>query len=290
MLVPTPPPVSDPEPEALLETRPRPAYRPRPVLTPVPTPVPQQLVHTSPQLSALASDQGSLADTAPQLSAFSGFEASEPEVAPLHLDEPPAPAAEPVSTTAPMPMALAPVEQPLVAQPPAAHPLNFVARQEAPEQLPWTHREPGEARFLRDAPPTQRVMPLEWSDSDLYLTPPPSRRRHQAALATVLGLLGTLAVVAAVFLLMPSLPTEGSIEIQSVPSGATVKLDGTVAGTTPTVLRVTDLKREHELELTLDGHTTWRDEVQLSVDEPRVGLVASMSPREKKGPKQSDLE
>lgn len=217
--------------------------------------------------------------------------APNPEPAPVHEPAPARIAPAPPTPVAPAPAAaeVQPWQEPVAAvrsmavRPVAApHPLDFAARPaDDAGEFPWSFRAPGQARQLRAAPPTVRVEPLEFSESDLFPVPRSSRRRRQAALATVLGLLGTLAVVAAVFLVgAPAGTPGGTIEVRSVPAGATVKFNGAqITGTTPVVISVSDLSQEHELQLTLAGYQTWRDEVRLSRDEPRLGIVATMSPR-----------
>ena len=250
-----------------------------------------------PQLAALA-EPPPAAQTVPQLAALSDRSElsdtqQEPSI-PIHVMAPegmtPAPAVEPppLWVEPPLPAHEAPAPPaPALAQPlpePALvrHPLDFVARPADAPELSWSHRDPGQSRQVRTAPPTVRVEPLEFSDSDLFPAPRVDRRRRQAALATFLGLLGTLAVVAAFFLVgCPTAKTGGAIELQSVPPGATVKLnDRTISGTTPVVLNVTDLSQEYEVTLILDGYRVWRDELDLSRGAPRVSVVATLIPKE----------
>ena len=194
-------------------------------------------------------------------------------------------AAEPVATLPPLisqaaPMHLPPepaVAPPVARIPDIRHPLDFIAP--ATDAGPWTQRGPGQQRRLRCAPPTIRVEPLEFDDE--LLEPRHQRghrRRRQAALAMLLGLLGTLAVAAAFyFVQLPGAPDHGRLEIRSVPPGAAVKLNGnTVPGSTPLVLHVADLDQEYDLQLALQGHLVWRDSVTFSREDPRVSVVANL--------------
>ena len=306
--MPTPPPLMDSEPRPRSVPTPRPVvtvehlppqeHQPRPEVAPEPVPVqaPDSLANTEPRLRAVLTPPAGL-DTLPDLApvvdhAFRlDAPAGDEELIPIHLETPEAlhhPAAQaeppeylPVELDAPRPLfGPAPVAD-LRGAPsgPAPHPLNFAARPaEDGDGVPWPQLAPGR---LRAAPPTVRVQPLVFGDSDLFLAPRTSRRRRQAVMATVLGLLGTLAVLAAVFfIVVPTAPRGGAIEVRSVPAGATVKLDGVpVAGVTPLTIRVDDPTREYEVQLSLEGHVVWRDEVRLSWAEPRVGLVATLAPK-----------
>ena len=235
-----------------------------PTATPPPPAAPEQVVDTEPGMAPVPEPR-QLVDTEPRQVVD-----TEPRQV---LDTEP----RQVVDTEP---SMAPVVQPLPAPTVERHPLDFVARAADDPELPWSHRSPGQSRQVRTAPPTVRVEPLEFSDSGLFLAPRVSRRRRQAALATVLGLLGTLAVVAAVFLLgIPTAETGGTIELQSVPPGATVKLNGTISGTTPLVLNVTDLRQEYEVTLILESYQVWQDDLDFSGGDPRISVVATLSPR-----------
>jgi hypothetical protein len=90
------------------------------------------------------------------------------------------------------------------------------------------------------------------------------------------GLLGIGALGVAVFS-STSAPRYATLEVISIPTGATVSVDGRKMGHTPVALERVPLQRPLTLRVELDRHLAWEREERF--DEPRhVKIVASLKP------------
>jgi hypothetical protein len=97
--------------------------------------------------------------------------------------------------------------------------------------------------------------------SSIFSQTPDRNRRKLVVLA------GTLAFVSLIILcvaiMWPDGPTHGSIEVVSSPAGATVRIDGTVAGRlTPLRIEDIDVRQPHRLAVSLRGYDTWESDAK----------------------------
>jgi hypothetical protein len=70
-------------------------------------------------------------------------------------------------------------------------------------------------------------------------------------------------------------PTTGGLLVHSVPSGASVAIDGQLRGQTPAAIRALEFGR-HSIEVTAAGYAPWRDEVALTADRPARSLDVTL--------------
>lgn len=106
------------------------------------------------------------------------------------------------------------------------------------------------------------------------------RRRRRFALTALITLVG-LVIVAAVFfiLVLPVSEEGGMVEVISVPEGATVTFDGRkLEKRTPVVIPVTELKRPYTVEVSLANYQPWRRGLTLSEEDPRIRVLAVLTP------------
>jgi hypothetical protein len=104
------------------------------------------------------------------------------------------------------------------------------------------------------------------------------RRRRVVASSLILGGAALIAVLV-LFLLIPPQEDGGVIEVISVPEGAQVDLNGgSLSGTTPLVIPVKDLEREYSVVVKRTNFQNWSRKVTLSEDDPRVRILAVLTP------------
>jgi hypothetical protein len=106
----------------------------------------------------------------------------------------------------------------------------------------------------------------------------PERRRRK--LLFVAGLMLVVAMlVLALALAWPDGPQRGSIEVLSVPAGATVRIDGTVLSKL-TPLRISDveLRQPHRIAVSMRGFDTWENEARFDTGERDIRLQAVLVP------------
>jgi len=104
----------------------------------------------------------------------------------------------------------------------------------------------------------------------------PDLRRRKLLLVAG-GLLATSLVVLIIALVWPDGPSRGSIEIVSSPSGATVRIDGTVLSKlTPIRISDVDVRQPHHLAVTLRGYDTWESDAKFDGGEREIRLQAAL--------------
>ena len=188
-----------------------------------------------------------------------------PEAAPQYIAEQQAPYVAPLPEAAPQ---LAP-EQPapqLVAEQPAPYTAP-VSQAVLPH--PLMAPQPGPVMF------PGADMDVDASleeDIDLYLY---GKKRRWPWVVALVALVVAMGVAALILTRQePVKPWAGQVEVVSLPSGATVAMDGKSLGTTPLKVPLTRPGSKHKVIVTLQGHKTWKDEFAVSQEQPSVRLLA----------------
>jgi hypothetical protein len=105
------------------------------------------------------------------------------------------------------------------------------------------------------------------------------RRSRKLVFAGLFGFLGLGLIVAAIFFLLLPGRVDPTVEVISVPKGASVEFDGKQLGsTTPVVIPVTDLEQRHTVKVSLTNFQVWQRKLTLSEDDPRVRVLAVLTP------------
>ncbi len=93
------------------------------------------------------------------------------------------------------------------------------------------------------------------------------------------GVLMLAAVIVGVALIWPDGRTRGSIEIVSVPNGASVRIDGTVLSKlTPIRIGDIDVRQPHHLAVSLRGFDTWESDAKFEGSERELRMQAVLVP------------
>ncbi len=77
---------------------------------------------------------------------------------------------------------------------------------------------------------------------------------------------------------LTSIITTGSIAFSSTPSGASIYLDGTLVGTTPTTINGVSLNIAHSYILTLSGYNNYTGSITLTTASPNQTVTATLTP------------
>jgi serine/threonine-protein kinase len=130
--------------------------------------------------------------------------------------------------------------------------------------------------------PHSSATPYARSGSDFQLissgvSAPDMRRRK---LFFIAGLMLLIAVVVlGIALVWPDGPQRGSIEVVSVPPGATVRIDGTVLSKlTPIRISDVELRQPHRIAVSLRGFDTWENDARFDTGERDIRLQAVLVP------------
>ena len=293
----------------------KPAPRPVPLPPPVPPPLPTEAAWPSapppdPAQAAQSAPQAPQQQPAPQHglpSAPAPHQTGQPAPAPmapqprapLHI-APAAPAPQPAQVQQPFQPAPAtqqpqwpqpPWPQPTVAPgpapnwppvaaaplPPNPQPANLQPADPQQQPAGFPHVAPSQAP---QATPTISVEALAmFNQADSVATHRTRRRNRKLALVGLLAVVGLGLVVAAIlFLLLPG-RVDPTVEVISVPKGAQVVFDGKrLVETTPVVIPVTDLEQRHSVKVSLTNYQIWQRNLTLSEDDPRVRVLAVLTP------------
>ncbi len=105
------------------------------------------------------------------------------------------------------------------------------------------------------------------------------RARRRRILLFSGSVLGVMMLVLAIALVWPDGPPRGSIELVSVPPGATVRIDGTVLSkVTPIRIGDIDGRQPHQLSVMLRGFDTWENDVKFESGEREIRMQAILMP------------
>lgn len=128
----------------------------------------------------------------------------------------------------------------------------------------------------KETPPgraTLSVAPHETTPPRIKIVPPEVRRRRRAYAFTAMGgVVAGIALAAALFLHRGSTVTTGAVQISSIPSGASVSLDGVPRGRTPLTLQKIE-NGHHTLALSYRTYNVTRVPVDV-----RSGKTVSVDP------------
>jgi hypothetical protein len=166
------------------------------------------------------------------------------------------PALAPLAPVASAPVASAPVPPPAAAEPP-----------------------PGDWSIGLPATVTDSTSPVAGGAALSSSTYALRRGRGRIwLLAAMLGA-GAAAIVVLVLVLVGAGGDRGTIEVVSLPAGATVRVDGhDVHGTTPLRIDDEDLKVGHRVAVNLAGYDSWERDVSFDWGQREVSLHVVLTP------------